>query len=163
MDTVRQTLGHYEILGPLGSGGMGDVYIARDPILGRKVAVKVLPERLATDRDSLSRFTQEARSARAFGSARPTLRRCRRFEPPAPTIPRFARKPAPTAVTCAKPGTGMGTKLHASVPTQGWGVEVAPSSPSALLPQAITVPSPSTARLWDTDAATPVTFASPLT
>ncbi|HKO01861.1 MAG TPA: serine/threonine-protein kinase, partial [Thermoanaerobaculia bacterium] len=66
MDMVRQTLGHYEILGPLGSGGMGDVYIARDPILGRKVAVKVLPERLATDRDSLSRFTQEARSASAL-------------------------------------------------------------------------------------------------
>jgi len=66
MDTVRQTLGHYDILGPLGSGGMGDVYIARDPILGRKVAIKVLPERLATDRDSLSRFTQEARSASAL-------------------------------------------------------------------------------------------------
>src|SRR6266849_10648039 len=66
MDTVRETLGHYEILGPLGSGGMGDVYVARDPILGRKVAIKVLPERLASDRDSLSRFTREARSASAL-------------------------------------------------------------------------------------------------
>src|ERR1051326_1079142 len=66
MDATRQTLGPYEILGPLGSGGMGDVYVARDPILGRKVAIKVLPERLASDRDSLSRFTQEARSASAL-------------------------------------------------------------------------------------------------
>jgi eukaryotic-like serine/threonine-protein kinase len=66
MDTVRELLGHYEILGPLGSGGMGDVYVGRDPILGRKVALKVLPARLASDRDSLSRFTQEARSASAL-------------------------------------------------------------------------------------------------
>src|SRR5437762_1427170 len=66
MDSVRDKLGHYEILGPLGSGGMGDVYVARDPILGRIVAIKVLPARLATDRDSSSRFTQEARSASAL-------------------------------------------------------------------------------------------------
>jgi len=66
MSTPRQTLGHYEILGPLGSGGMGEVHVARDPILGRKVAIKVLPARLAGDRDSLTRFTQEARSASAL-------------------------------------------------------------------------------------------------
>jgi tetratricopeptide (TPR) repeat protein len=66
MSDPRPTLGHYEILGPLGSGGMGEVHVARDPILGRKVAIKVLPARLATDRDSLTRFTQEARSASAL-------------------------------------------------------------------------------------------------
>ncbi|MCU1244130.1 MAG: hypothetical protein JWN02_40 [Acidobacteria bacterium] len=66
MSAPRPTLGHYEILGPLGSGGMGEVHVARDPILGRKVAIKVLPARLASDRDSLTRFTQEARSASAL-------------------------------------------------------------------------------------------------
>jgi TolB-like protein/tetratricopeptide (TPR) repeat protein/predicted Ser/Thr protein kinase len=63
---VRKALGHYEVLRPLGSGGMGEVFIARDPILARKVAIKVLPIRLAGDRDTLARFTQEARSASAL-------------------------------------------------------------------------------------------------
>jgi serine/threonine protein kinase len=42
-------LGPYEIVSPLGAGGMGEVYRARDPRLGREVAIKVLPESLATD------------------------------------------------------------------------------------------------------------------
>jgi serine/threonine-protein kinase len=64
--TFRETLGHYEIIGPIGSGGMGEVYVARDPKLGRKVAIKLLPLRLTTERDTLTRFTQEARSASAL-------------------------------------------------------------------------------------------------
>ncbi len=66
MGTIRETLGHYEMLGPIGAGGMGEVFVARDPKLGRKVAIKMLPSRLAADRDTLSRFTQEARSASAL-------------------------------------------------------------------------------------------------
>ena len=66
MTTSRETLGHYEILDPIGSGGMGEVFSARDPILGRRVAIKKLPIRLANDRDTLARFTQEARSASAL-------------------------------------------------------------------------------------------------
>ena len=56
-------LGRYEIVGLLGAGGMGEVYRARDEQLRRDVAVKVLPPALATDRDRLQRFEQEAQAA----------------------------------------------------------------------------------------------------
>jgi Tol biopolymer transport system component len=59
-------LGPYEILAPLGAGGMGEVYRARDTKLERDVAVKVLPERLTADADSLSRFEREARAVAAL-------------------------------------------------------------------------------------------------
>src|SRR5262245_14385951 len=56
-------LGPYEILGQIGAGGMGEVYRARDPRLGREVAIKVLPASFSTDADRLRRFEQEARAA----------------------------------------------------------------------------------------------------
>src|SRR5215831_5173899 len=56
-------LGPYEILSPLGAGGMGEVYRARDTRLGREVAIKVLPASLSADPDRLRRFEQEARAA----------------------------------------------------------------------------------------------------
>jgi serine/threonine protein kinase/Tol biopolymer transport system component len=56
-------LGPYEVLAPLGAGGMGEVYRARDQRLAREVAIKVLPLELAADRDRLKRFEKEARSA----------------------------------------------------------------------------------------------------
>jgi len=55
-------LGPYEVVAPLGQGGMGEVYRARDPRLGRDVAIKVLPESLVADRDALARFEREARA-----------------------------------------------------------------------------------------------------
>ncbi len=58
---VGKTLGHYEILEPLGKGGMGEVYRARDTKLDRDVAIKVLPEDFATDQDRLARFEREAK------------------------------------------------------------------------------------------------------
>jgi eukaryotic-like serine/threonine-protein kinase len=56
-------LGPYEILAPIGAGGMGEVYRARDSTLGRDVAIKVLPAAVSSDPDRLRRFEQEARSA----------------------------------------------------------------------------------------------------
>ncbi len=59
-------LGPYEILAPIGAGGMGEVYRAKDPRLGREVAIKVLPASFSQDADRLHRFEQEARSASAL-------------------------------------------------------------------------------------------------
>jgi TolB-like protein/tetratricopeptide (TPR) repeat protein len=59
---VDKTLGHYQILGKLGSGGMGDVYRALDPKLDRELAIKVLPEHLAQDQRRRSRFMLEAQA-----------------------------------------------------------------------------------------------------
>ena len=56
-------LGPYEILSPLGAGGMGEVYRAKDPRLGRDVAIKVLPASFSQDTDRLRRFEQEAKAA----------------------------------------------------------------------------------------------------
>ena len=62
-------LGPYEILAPIGAGGMGEVYRARDPRLRREVAVKVLAEGVSADPDRRKRFEQEARSASALNHA----------------------------------------------------------------------------------------------
>jgi serine/threonine protein kinase len=64
--TPGTKIGPYEIVAPLGAGGMGEVYRARDTRLGRDVAVKVLPERLARDADALRRFETEARAIAAL-------------------------------------------------------------------------------------------------
>ena len=60
---VGKTLGHYEILEPLGKGGMGEAYLGEDTRLGRKVAIKVLPKEYASDPERLARFEQEAQAA----------------------------------------------------------------------------------------------------
>jgi serine/threonine protein kinase len=61
-----QTLGHFRILSPLGKGGMGEVYLAEDLKLRRKVALKLLPSAFTNQEDRLRRFEQEARAASAL-------------------------------------------------------------------------------------------------
>ncbi len=64
--TPGTKLGPYEIVAPLGAGGMGEVYRARDTRLDRRVAIKILPAAFSADSDRLRRFEQEARSASAL-------------------------------------------------------------------------------------------------
>lgn len=59
-------LGPYEILAPIGAGGMGEVYRARDARLAREVAIKILPRAFAEDQDRMRRFLLEAQSASAL-------------------------------------------------------------------------------------------------
>ena len=60
------SLGPYEILAPIGAGGMGEVYRARDTRLGRDVAIKILPSETVTNPQRKERFIQEARAASAL-------------------------------------------------------------------------------------------------
>jgi len=63
---VGRTISHYQVLSLLGAGGMGAVYLARDPRLDRTVALKILPGELAADADRMRRFTREAKAASAL-------------------------------------------------------------------------------------------------
>src|SRR5215813_11431428 len=66
MVTSGTRLGHYEIRSKIGEGGMGEVYLAQDTKLDRKVALKILPADLAAQRDRMERFVREAKSAAAL-------------------------------------------------------------------------------------------------
>src|SRR6266568_1880028 len=63
---VNTTLSHYRIVSKLGAGGMGEVYLAEDTRLDRKVALKLLPSEFVSNEDRLRRFIQEAKAASAL-------------------------------------------------------------------------------------------------
>src|SRR6266566_3439603 len=64
--SVGTRLGRYEIRSQLGKGGMGEVYLAEDTKLNRKVAIKILPFEVASDQERMRRFVQEAKAAAAL-------------------------------------------------------------------------------------------------
>jgi len=64
--SANTSLSHYRIVSQIGAGGMGEVYLAEDARLRRKIALKVLPESIARDKDRLRRFEQEAFAASAL-------------------------------------------------------------------------------------------------
>jgi serine/threonine-protein kinase len=67
VNLIGEHVGNYVVTRELGSGGMGTVYLAEHPVLGRKVAIKVLHDHHSTDKDTVARFFQEARAAAEIG------------------------------------------------------------------------------------------------
>ena len=63
---IHRTLKHYRVIAALGAGGMGEVYLAQDTKLDRKVALKILPPDVASNRDRMERFVREAKAAAAL-------------------------------------------------------------------------------------------------
>ena len=82
--SIGTTVGPYQVLGPLGQGGMGEVYRARDRKLNRDVAIKILPDLFSADPDRLSRFEREAQLLAALNH--PNIAHIHGFEesPPGP-------------------------------------------------------------------------------
>ena len=93
-------LGVFEILAPLGKGGMGEVYRAKDTKLEREVAVKILPEQMAQRPERMARFEREARLLAALDHPE---RELRRQQAEAALPERVNHHSAPAAVNAAAP------------------------------------------------------------
>ena len=86
----RTSFGAYEILSPLGAGGMGEVYRARDSRLGREVALKILPPAVSQDPHRVARFAREAQVLAALNH--PNIAAIYGLEEAAPTTARPRRR-----------------------------------------------------------------------
>jgi len=75
---IGKTVAHYEIVSSLGKGGMGEVYVAKDSKLKRRVALKVLPPEMATDPERRGRFEREAPASTSSPWSWSKVRPCRR-------------------------------------------------------------------------------------
>ena len=64
--TTNSSISHYRIISRIGAGGMGEVYLAEDTSLERRVALKLLPDEFTKDEDRVRRFIQEAKAASAL-------------------------------------------------------------------------------------------------
>jgi Protein kinase domain len=119
-------LGPYEILGLLGAGGMGEVYRARDPRLGREVAIKVLPSEVGADPGRLRRFEQEARAVAALNHPNIlTVFDVRLWPMPDLTKPPLHALPHGALVAKLKSLTNLRAVRDAETDT-GWKVEIGP-------------------------------------
>jgi tetratricopeptide (TPR) repeat protein len=111
---VGQTLGRYEIVGAIGAGGMGEVYRARDPSIGREVAIKILPEDFKNDESRLRRFEKEARTA--GGLEHPNILAVH-------DIGLFEGRPY--LVSELLDGSDLDQKMAAGAPTVRWSLKIA--------------------------------------
>ena len=93
------TLSHYRIVSKIAEGGMGEVYLAEDTRLNRKVALKLLSAELSDHKDRLRRFEQEAQLPNLKMIARSSVFYYLRHTPQRRTLCRFAASPGPQAVT----------------------------------------------------------------
>jgi serine/threonine protein kinase len=126
-------LGPYEILSPIGAGGMGEVYRARDTKLNRDVALKILPESFALDADRLARFGREAQVLASLNH--PNIAAIYGFEESAPSTHSAG---SGSMVSSVEPSTGSGqAAVQALVlelvegPTLNWAAGLKPPGPGA--------------------------------
>ena len=103
-------LGPYEVLAPIGVGGMGEVYRARDTRLNRDVAIKVLPDNIATSPDRLARFEREAKAV--AGLSHPNIVALHDF---VTGLPRRSRAAAKSGAIWAQSGPNRGSRFGVSL------------------------------------------------
>src|SRR5210317_1493286 len=133
---IGQTLSNFNITAKLGEGGMGEVYRAEDTKLGREVAIKVLPDAVASDPERLARFEREAKVLASLNH--PNIAAIYSFEQapragssPAPTHPDAERAGASPAPTENNVGEGLAPSRGGEPPSPG---VPSPQAPTPLRP-----------------------------